>query len=228
LDFLGTLIAGQRYGRKNREQMQMIDIPNPQSRSSPEASLAAKALVDAPTVDPADHKNHQFPRGRWPFAKRAHFAVARFLITFSIAVTATVAWQSYGDAARAIVANSFQQLDWLTPQASPIAQRTSDVSAAHAPPSADQRQVIEISLDLDAVRQSFDRIAASQERMARAIDQLASGQARTTGEITKLQAIRQDILYKNSEPQQPVPVPVPRPVLRPSQSPTALTPARNP
>jgi hypothetical protein len=210
--------------------MQMIDTPNAQSHSSPEGPLPAKSLVDAPTVDPADHKNNKFPRRRRPFAKRAAFTVARFLITFSIAVTATVAWQSYGDAARAIVANSFQQLDWLTPQAAPLAQRTSDVitPAAPAPPSADQRQVIEISLDLNAVRQSFDRIAASQERMARAIDQLASGQARATGEITKLQAIRQDILYRNSEPQQPIPVPMPRPVLRPSQLPTALTHARNP
>ncbi len=59
-----------------------------------------------------------------------------------------------------------------------------------------------MSLDLDAVRQRVDRITASQEQMTRNVDQL-------TREITKLQAIAQYILHKNSEP--PAPKPVPRP-----------------
>ncbi len=65
---------------------------------------------------------------------------------------------------------------------------------APATPSPNQQQLIAISLDLDAVRQSVDRITASQDQLTR--------------EITKLQAIEQQILRKNSEP--PVPKPVPR------------------
>jgi hypothetical protein len=66
-----------------------------------------------------------------------------FLITLCIGVAATLGWQSYGDAAREMIASSHPQLDWLaTPPAS-------------APP--DQQQLNAMSLD--AARQSIDRIA---------------------------------------------------------------------
>jgi hypothetical protein len=73
-----------------------------------------------------------------------------------------------------------------------------------APPSPDQQQLSEISLDLDGVRQSIDRLASSQEQMTRNLDKLAAGQAQMSGEMTKLQTIGQYILYKNSEPPQPL------------------------
>jgi hypothetical protein len=94
-----------------------------------------------------------------------------------------------------------------------------------------------MSLDLDAVRQSIDRIATSiatsQEQTTRSSDQLAAGQEQMTREITKLQEIEQSIRYKNSEPSprpasasapRPVPRPAsasaPKPVPRPSPAPT--------
>jgi len=46
---------------------------------------------------------------------RAWRGLARFLILFSIGIGATLAWQSYGDAARAMLANSSPQLGWLAP-----------------------------------------------------------------------------------------------------------------
>jgi hypothetical protein len=98
-------------------------------------------------------------------------------------------------------------------RAEPAAQNASDtialVAPAAAPPSPDQQQVNAMSLDLDAVRQSIDRLSSSQEQMIRNVDQLAAGQAQMTGEITKLQAIGQYILSKGSEPpppQSPAPV----------------------
>jgi hypothetical protein len=45
--------------------------------------------------------------------------------------------------------------------------------------------------------------------MARTVGQLTAGQEQLTREITKLQAIEQYILYKNSEPLAPKPVPRP-------------------
>ena len=51
--------------------------------------------------------------------------------------------------------------------------------------------------------------------MARTVDQLTAGQEQLTREITKVQAIEQYILYKNSEP------PASKPVARPSQGRTA-------
>jgi hypothetical protein len=88
-------------------------------------------------------------------------------------VAATLLWQSYGDAARAMIANSYPQLGWLAPQAEPVAQNVPETIALVAP-SFDQQQLNAMSLDLDAVRQSIDRIATSmsaiQEQMSRGAD----------------------------------------------------------
>jgi hypothetical protein len=61
-----------------------------------------------------------------------------FLITFCIGIAATLGWQSYGDAAREMIASSYPQLGWVAPQ------------PASAP--SDQQQLNAMSLD--AVRQS--------------------------------------------------------------------------
>src|SRR5262249_19852283 len=58
--------------------------------------------------------------------KRASRSLTRFLIIFCFGVAATLAWQSYGDAAREMIANSYPQLSWLAPQAAPLAQTASD------------------------------------------------------------------------------------------------------
>jgi len=61
--------------------------------------------------------------------------------------------------------------------------------------------------------------AARRPWRDRSIDQLAAGQEQMTCEITKLQAVEQYVLYKNSEPPpRPAPAPVPKPVLRPPQA----------
>jgi hypothetical protein len=53
--------------------------------------------------------------------KQASFALARFLIAFCIGVAATLAWQSYGDATRKMIASSSPQPAWSAPQAAPEA-----------------------------------------------------------------------------------------------------------
>jgi hypothetical protein len=154
--------------------------------------------------------------------KRASLALKRFLIAFCIGVAATLAWQSYGDAAREMIANSYPQLGWLAPQAEPVAQNAPETIGL-APPAApffDPQQLNAMSVDLDAPRQSIDRIvssiAAIQEQMLRSADrtahsvaQLTAGQEQMTREITKLQAIEQYVLYRNTEsPPRPAPAPV--------------------
>ena len=180
--------------------------------------------------------------------KRTLLAPLRFLITLCIGVAATLAWQSYGDAARQMIANSYPQFGWLAPQAEPVAQNAPDVIALAAPatPSLDQHQSNATSLDLDAVRQSIDQIvnnmatnqeqitrsvdriavsvAASQERITRSVDQLAVSQEWLTREITKLEEIEQSIRYRNSEPLPPPPrstsASAPKPVTRPASTST--------
>jgi hypothetical protein len=199
--------------------------------------LPVEPLVEPPPVRPTTLENDQSQSNRQPsLRKRVSRALSRFLITFCIGGASTLAWQSYGDAARAMIANSYPQLGWLAPQAEPVAQNVPETIALVAP-SFDQQQINAMSLDLDAVRQSIDRIATSiaaiQEQMSRSADRIATeqiarsvaeltaGQEQMTREITKLQAVEQYVLYKSPDPApRPAPAPARNPVLRPSQAPT--------
>jgi len=141
--------------------------------------------------------------------KRASRTLARFLITFCIGVAATLAWQSYGDAAREMIANLSPQLGWLAPQAAPLAQTAPNMVAPAAPAAlSPELQLNAMAVSLAAVRQSVDHLAA----------QLAAGQQQMAGDIAKLQAADQDILHKISAPP-------PRPAAAPqARKPVPLTP----
>jgi hypothetical protein len=167
----------------------------------------------------------EFPEDRWPteppiqarirptdrwieqpsLGKRASRALARFLIVFCIGVVAAFVWQSYGDAARQMIANSSPQLRWLAPQIA--AQTAPDMAAptVTATPSPDVQQLKAMSLGLAALRQSVEQLVAAHQQM--------------TDEIAKLQATEQEILDKVSAP--------PRPTAAPARksAPTALPPS---
>ena len=184
------------------------------SHTQPEfsaASVLVKPSVETVAGHPAKVKNDQLTTSRSSLGKRAAFAFAYYMIVFSVGIAATLAWQTYGDAARQLIA-----------------------PAASAP---DQQQINAVSLDLDSVRRSIDglaiaigtSIATSQAQITRSVDQLAAGQEQMTREITKLQAVERYVLYKNSDPPpRPAPAQLPKPAPRPSQAPTVFTPAKNP
>jgi hypothetical protein len=132
---------------------------------------------------------------------RASRRLARFLIILGIGVGATLAWQSYGDAARAMIANSSPQLGWLAPQTAPIARTTPDVvaPAALGTASADVQQ---LALGLASMRQSVNQLTA----------QLEAGQRQMGGDIAKLQADEQEILHKlSAAPPRLAAAPAPKP-----------------
>jgi hypothetical protein len=126
---------------------------------------------------PPDLKNDRYPNERPSVGKRDLTPLTRFLIIFCIGVSATLAW----------LASSQQQPSGLTPQVKPVSQAAPDVSSRTASPP-DQQQPHAILPDLDAVRQSIDRIAtsiassqghadrvtATQEQMARSLDRMAT------------------------------------------------------
>jgi|SRR5712675_2973424 hypothetical protein len=132
----------------------------------------------------------------------------RFLITFCVGVAAALAWQSYGDAAREMIASSYPQLGWLAPQAA-VAQTVPDMIVPAAR-SSDLQDLKAVSLNLATLRQRVDQLAA----------QVAAGQQQITRDLaTKLQVAEQDILDKISvPPPQPVAVPARKPVPPPSQA----------
>jgi hypothetical protein len=127
----------------------------------------------------------------------------RLLITFCIGVAATLAWQSYGDTARGMIANSSPQLSWLAPQVA-VAQAAAD-TIAPTPSSPDSQELKAMSADLAAVRQKVDQLAA----------QMAVGQEQmATDFAAKLEAAEQDILATMPSPQ-----PAVAPVRKPAPSP---------
>jgi hypothetical protein len=169
-------------------EVQMGAIQSPAQSKRYAGLLPVELSVEAPAVHTADLKNDWFANERPSSDKRTSHPLARFLITFYVGVAATVAWQSYSDAARQIIARLSPQLGWLAPQTA-VAQTGPD--------------------PIEQITRSVDRIVAtSQDQITRSVDQLAAGQEKMTRELIKLQAISQYGLYKNSEPP-PRPAPAP-------------------
>jgi hypothetical protein len=90
-----------------------------------------------------------------------------------------------------MIANSSPQLGWLAPQAAALAHDSSNTASTEpAAPSPDLQQLNAMLLDLAAVRQSVDELAA----------QVASGHQQMAADIATLQVAQQVILRKISAP----------------------------
>jgi hypothetical protein len=124
------------------------------------------------------------------------------LVTFCIGVAATLTWQSFGDAARQVVASSSPALGWLAPRTASFAQVDSDQAppAGLAMASTGFQQLRAALLDLAAVRQSVEQVAAQNQQVV--------------GEIAAMQTAQQAILRKLSTP----PPPAPRQATAPARS----------
>src|SRR5262249_13173134 len=117
---------------------------------STQPNFAAGRWHNEPSVDAMPHPTDldQIIR-RSSFGNGAFRALARFLIMFCIGVAATLAWQSYGDAARVMIADSSPQLGWLAPPAPAALAQTAPNTvepAAPAAPSPEVQQLTTISL----------------------------------------------------------------------------------
>ena len=151
--------------------------------------------------------------------KRSSRGFIRYLLAICIGAAATLAWQSYGEAAKQtfaakapelgwspetkrMIANWVEQLGWTKPPAtfestavrSSVAQTAPENVTPKAPaaPSIDPEQVHQITMDLTALRQTVEQIAAGQDQMAR--------------EVERLQAADREILVKIPESPPPPPI----------------------
>jgi hypothetical protein len=122
--------------------------------------------------------------------------LTRFSIAVLIGIGATLAWQSYGDAAREMVVARAPTLAWLL---SVSATKSPAVGATSPDPV---QQLAPLASNLDVVRRSVEQLAAKQEQMAQ--------------NIATLQAVEEDIRQKMSSPppspsQQAVSIPQQKP-----------------
>ncbi|MGB8628121.1 MAG: hypothetical protein WCD69_01870 [Xanthobacteraceae bacterium] len=168
--------------------------------------------------------------------RRGSTGFVRFLIAICIGIAGTLAWQSYGEATKQIIATKAPELGWSpeakqlianwvgqlgwtkptagpenavarsaasqTPQTPPIAQTAPSAAPPSAPiaPAIDPGQVHRIALDLGALRQTVEQLAAGQDQMARV--------------ITRLEGAVAEILIKIPEPPPP-PLPAAAPARKP-------------
>jgi hypothetical protein len=150
--------------------------------------------------------------------KRALHGFVRFLIIFAIGVSATLAWQWYGDAARAMIAMSWPQFASLAPEppSVPQAARELTTTASHATASPELQQVKE---DLEQLKQGLQQLKEIPPALAslrQSVDQLAGSQQQIAGAIAKLGTRQQELLHKlTSPPPRPAPAPAPKPVTLP-------------
>ena len=133
-------------------------------------------------------------------ARPASRGFARYILAICIGVSATLAWQSYGQATKQIIATRAPelgwspgakqtiaswvgQLGWTRPPAGPenaaarpdvpeTPQAAIVAQTAPVGPSLDPQQVHQIALDLAALRQTVEQVAGGQTKMAAEINNL--------------------------------------------------------
>jgi hypothetical protein len=162
----------------------------------------------------------------------------RYLVAICLGVAAILAWQSYGEAAKQIIATKapelawspqtkqmiagwMQQLGWTKPlvaesKPAPVTQTAPETVAAKAPatPSLDPQQVKQIEADVAAIRQAVERNLVD---VRATVEQLAASQDQVAREIEKLQAADTEILEK-------IPTPPPK-RSAPARKPTSIVPS---
>ena len=182
---------GQCAAGRGRQRGAPMDF-TPRQSEFPTDFRAAR-----PTVDPVKRSPRDAVIMRPSLDRRALRRLARVLIVFCVGVGTTLAWQSYGDPARTMIANSSPRLGWLAPQPVPVVAPAPDVA-----PAASGSTDTQLALSLAAVRQSVDQLTA----------QLAAGQQQMGSDIAKLQADGQEILHKlSAAPPRPTPAPAHKP-----------------
>jgi hypothetical protein len=156
----------------------------------------------------------------------------RYLVALCIGVAAILAWQSYGEAPKQIIATRapelgwspeakqriaswMQQLGWTKPavvesKAAPVTQTAPMVAAKQQTTALDPQQVQQIKADVGAVREAVERQLAE---MRKTVEQLAAGQELMVREVDRLQAANEEILAKIPTPPPKRPAPARKPAL---------------
>ena len=161
-------------------------------------------------------------------ARPASRGFSHYMLAICIGVAATLAWQSYGQFTKQIIvtrapelgwspeakqtiASWVERLGWTKPPAGAEIATVAPDKVAPKAASLDPQQVQQIALDVAALRQSVEQVAASQTK--------------TAAEINKLLVTTTDIFLKFPTPPQPAAAlsHKPIPAAPPSQAPNRRT-----
>jgi hypothetical protein len=150
---------------------------------------------------------------------------ARYLVAICVGVAAALLWQSYGEAAKRMIATKTLEFGWSPETKQIIASWVPDAAAnvastlkVPAASSPDPQQLQQIAAHIAAVQQAVERQLGDVQVT---IQQLAAGQDQIARQITELQTADEDILAK-------IPVPSPRLASTRKPSPTGPHPSSRP
>jgi hypothetical protein len=160
--------------------------------------------------------------------RRGSRGFTRYLVAVLIGVAATLAWQSYGDAGKQVIATEAPELGW-----SPEARKmiTSWVPVGWTkPPAGSEKQVVPVaqtapqnvapktpttaSLDPEQLQQ----ITQSLSTLRETVEQLTAGQDQMTRVIGRLESAVAELITK-------MPEPPPRPPAAPARKPMPVPPS---
>jgi hypothetical protein len=206
----------------------MVSMVSPRHDEHPDDLL----VVDSPSLrgrlSESAFPDNPLLGAKPSFGKRASRTLIRYLIACGVGVGGTLAWQSYGDAAKQTVAAWGAErgwpMTWLSngdavnaspprperTEAVPTAQKVAEIGPGPAGGS---------SSDLEQLKTMTLGMAATLTTMREKIEQLAAGQQQTASDIAKLQAAEQEIRHKISAaatrpavaaPSKPAPIAPPR------------------
>jgi hypothetical protein len=170
--------------------------------------------------------------------RRALRTLVRYLVAMCIAVAGTLAWQSYGEATKQIVATKAPELGWSPeakqmiaswvqelgwtkplggPETSPVRQPVAETPqvipvAQTAPEAAAPKAPAAPSVDPEQVQQITRSLTALQQ----SVEQLAAAQDQMVRQMTSLQAADLEILNR-------IPAPPPLPPAAPARKPMQPT-----
>ena len=199
--------VGQRSPVEEDEPVERDDLrPGFTSRLDQEAS-ERKAIYDRLVAIENEMK------------RRGSRGFVRYLVAICIGVAATLAWQSYGDAAKQIIATRAPELGWLPDAKQMIASWTLGWTK---PPAGSEKQALPVaqiapsapSIDAEKVQQLTQSLAVLRQT----VEQLAAGQDQMTRVIGRLESAVTELIVK-------IPEPPPQPPAAPARKPTPAPPS---
>jgi hypothetical protein len=199
--------VGQRSPVEEDEPVERDDLrPGFTSRLEQEAS-ERKAIYDRLVAIESEMK------------RRGSRGFVRYLVAICIGVAATLAWQSYGDAAKQIIATRAPELGWSPDAKQMIASWTLGWTK---PPAGSEKQALPVaqiapsapSIDAEKVQQLTQSLAVLRQT----VEQLAAGQDQMTRVIGRLESAVTELIVK-------IPEPPPQPPAAPARKPTPAPPS---
>src|SRR4029450_7312824 len=127
-------------------------------------------------------------KGGQPDVAARQPGLVRFLIVVYIRLGPTLAWQWYGDAARAMIATSWPQLASLAPETASVLQAAPEQTAA-APQAMASPELQQLKEDLAQLKQELQQLKETPAALAslrQSVDRLAGEQQQNVATLAKL------------------------------------------